>query len=98
MRYFKIPPAATSVIALTSVAFFGQDQRDLEEMDSASKKEMVQSSTGNTAANPVQIGLESKTGGIYLVEIELGGNTQEVLVDAYTGEILRKRAITPGIA
>jgi uncharacterized membrane protein YkoI len=98
MRYFKILPAAASIIALTSVAFFAQDRRDLEERDASSERTAVHAPAGSTAANLVKVQLESKLGGIYLIEVELGLKTREVMIDAYTGKVLRKRDIPPGEA
>jgi len=94
MKYFKIPPAAACVIALSSVTSFAQDQRDFEEMETTGTRAVVQSTSGKTAENPAKVQLECKIGGIYLVEVQLGGKTSEVLVDAHTGVILRERNIT----
>ena len=94
MKYSKIPPSAARVIALTSVTSFAQDQRDLDEMDATGKKETAHSVSEHVTENPVKVQLESKIGGIYSVEIELGSKTKEVLIDAHNGVILRKRDIT----
>jgi uncharacterized membrane protein YkoI len=93
MKYFKIPPAAACVIALTSVTCFAQDRRDFEEMDTTSRREVVHSQAGSVSENQVKIELEKKIGGIYLVEVKLGDETKEVLIDAHTGKILREREI-----
>jgi hypothetical protein len=98
MKYFKILPAAASVIALTSVTCFAQDQREFEESVTTVKRVRVHSPSGKDAENLMAVQPEMKSGGIYLIEVELGSSTKEVLIDARNGAILRKRDITVSVA
>jgi hypothetical protein len=93
MKYFRIPPAAACIIALTSATCFVQDQRDFDEMDTSGRREAVHSMSEFDAENPAKVKLESKIGGIYFVEVELGSKTRQVLIDAHSGEVLRQRDI-----
>jgi hypothetical protein len=97
MKYFKILPTAASVIALTSVTCFAQDQREIEESVISITRVRVYSHSGTCADNPATVQPENRTGGHYLIEVDLGSKTKEVLIDARTGAVLRKREISSAI-
>lgn len=91
MKNFRIFPAAAGVIALTATACFAQDQRENEEADTFRTKVIVRSASPETTENSVPLNTDRKAGYIYLVEVEHGNKTREVMVDARTGKILSKR-------
>ena len=91
MKYFKILPAAASIIALTATIGFARDMREVEEGDSFRIKiEMRESknSAGDITAYTFPAALNTKTGQVYRVAIERGKKTNVVSIDAYTGRIL----------
>lgn len=94
MNYFRILPAAASVIALTSVTCFARDQRENEEADSNRTRVMVHSPAPKSAKNPVPPQAGNQAGYIYLVEVERGKKTKMVEIDAHTGNVLSQHIVT----
>jgi hypothetical protein len=98
MKYSRILPAAASVIALTSVTSFAPDQREIEESVIGITRVRVYSHSGTNAETPAAARSASPTGGVYLIEVEHGSKTREVLIDARTGAVLRQREISAALA
>lgn len=94
MKYLKILPAAASMIALTSVTCFAQDQRENEEADISRTRVMVRATAQQTPEYSTLARQDNQAGYIYLVEVERGSKTKEIVIDAHTGAILGKRDIT----
>ena len=97
MKYFKILPAAASIIALTATIGFARDLREVEEGDSFRIRVELRESKNNAddiSAHTLPVAIKSVTGQIYRVEIERGNKTKVVSIDAYNGRILGSTEIT----
>lgn len=90
MKYFKILPAAASIIALTATIGFARDMREVEENSTlrirVEMRESKNSADDITAHSFTVATIEARS--IYRVEIERGNKTKVVAIDAYTGRIL----------
>lgn len=91
MKYFKILPAAASIIALTATIGFGRDLKDAEESEAFRiRVEMRESknSADDIIGHSLPVAIKSEIGQIYRVEIKRGHKTKVVSIDAYSGRIL----------
>jgi len=91
MNYFKILPAAASIIALTATFGFARDLRETEEDDSFRIRVELRESKNRAddiAEHSFSAAINSETGQIYRVEIKRGHKMRVVSIDAYTGRIL----------
>jgi hypothetical protein len=91
MKYFKILPAAASIIALTATIGFSRDMRESDE--AAAFRIRVETRESKNSADDITAyalpaAKSAQTGQIYRVEIEHGYETRVVTIDAYTGKIL----------
>ena len=91
MKYFKILPAAASIIALTATIAFARDMKETEETDAYRIRIEVRESANSAEDAHIQAlpgAADSENKHIYLVEIERGNKTRVVSIDAYSGKIL----------
>ena len=89
MKTLRILPGAAGIIALTATIGFVDGQRDYE---SISREEphvrimMVAASSVTLADNAIGVDAENPA---YLVKVENGGQSNDVVVDAITGNVLK---------
>ena len=91
MKYYKILPAAASIIALTATIAFARDARAGEEDDFVRIRLGARESTryaDHVSENPSPVAIDSETGYVYHVEIQRGNTRRVVSIDAYTGRIM----------
>lgn len=91
MKYFRILPAAASIIALSATIAFAGDMKEIKEADSFRIRVEMKDATDR--ANEVGVHslpavVKTAPSHTYRVEIERGNQTKVVSIDAYTGRIL----------
>ncbi len=87
MNYFKILPAAASIIALSASIGFASEFREADEM--AAFRILVETRDLKNSDNDIAgYALPAQSGQVYRVEIKRGNVTSVVSIDACTGIVL----------